>query len=113
MHEMGLMDAMLRMIDKIKAEQELEGINKIVLEVGALSGVVPRFLEECFEAVSDGTDYEDTELSIEVVPGTLRCNDCGLEFPADVEHLFCPECMSKKLTPMTGKDLTLKELQAY
>lgn len=109
---MGLMDAMLRMIDRIKAEQELESVSRIVLEVGELSGVVPRFLEECFEAVSSGTDYQQTELVIETVPGTLRCNDCEIEFPADPEHLFCPECMGKNLTPMTGRDLTLKELDA-
>ena len=38
--------------------------------------------------------------------------DCGEEFPADVNRLRCPNCCSEKLTPLTGRDLTLKEILA-
>ena len=113
MHEMGLIDAVVRMVDGIVREQQLEGVHKITLEVGEISGVEPHFLTECYEAVVSGTAYEDTELVIETVPGTFYCNDCQMEFPADVEHLFCPDCFGKNLTPMTGKDLTIKEIEAY
>ena len=113
MHEMGLIDAIVRMVDRIVKEQDLEGVKKITLEVGEISGVVPRFLTECYEAVVDGTPYEKTELVIETVPGTFRCNDCEMDFPADVEHLYCPDCFGRNLTPIAGKDLTLKEIEAY
>ena len=113
MHEMGLIDAVVRMVDGIVKEQQLEGVNKITLEVGEISGVEPHFLTECYEAVVADTPYQDTELAIEIVPGTFYCNDCEMEFPADREHLYCPECFGKNLTPMTGKDLTIKEIEAY
>ena len=113
MHEMGLIDAIVRMVDKIVQDEGLEGVKKITLEVGEISGVVPHFLAECYEAVVDGTPYEKTELVIETVPGTFRCNDCEMDFPADVEHLYCPDCFGRNLTPVAGKDLTLKEIEAY
>ena len=34
----------------------------------------------------------------------------GRFVPADVEHLNCPSCGGHKLTPLTGRDLTLKEI---
>ena len=55
---MGLMDAVLRMVDRIRREQQLGPVRKITLEVGEMSGVVPRFLEECYEAVAAGTPFE-------------------------------------------------------
>lgn len=113
MHEMGLIDAIVRMVDKIVQDEGLEGVKKITLEVGEISGVVPHFLTECYEAVVDGTPYEKTELAIETVPGVFRCNDCEMDFSADVEHLICPDCFGRNLTPVAGKDLTLKEIEAY
>ena len=113
MHEMGLMDAVLRMVGRIQQEQQLGPVRKITLEVGELSGVVPRFLEECYEAVAAGTPFEKTELAIEMVPGLARCEDCFNEFRPITAVLRCPACNGEKLTPIAGKDMTIKEIEAY
>jgi len=112
MHEMGLIDAILKTVDGVRKEQDLQEVYSITLEVGALSGAVPRFLSDCYEAVADGTPYEKTELKLEIVPGTLRCNDCVMEFPGDIDHLKCPKCGGLNLTPVSGTDLTIKEIEA-
>lgn len=111
MHEMGLVDAVLRTVSDICEQEHVTHVTKITLEVGELSGVVPRFLRECFEAIIEDTPYEDTELGIDMVPGTLRCNDCRIEFPADVNNLMCPECFGRNLTPMDGRDFLIKEIE--
>lgn len=113
MHELGICDALLRMVDKAVKEEGCDGVSSITVEVGTLSGVVPHFLSECWEAVIDGTAYEQTEIIVEVLPGKARCLDCGSEFVADVENLVCPDCGGKKLMPISGRDLTLKEIAAY
>ncbi len=112
MHEMGLIDAILRTVDGVRKEQDLREVYSITLEVGALSGAVPRFLRDCYEAVADGTAYEKTDLKLEIVPGTLRCNSCEIEFPGDIDHLSCPKCGGLNLTPLSGTDLTIKEIEA-
>ena len=68
MHELGLCDALLRMVDGIVAEEKLTAVHKITLEIGELSGVVPRFMTDCWTAVADGTRYAQTALVIETVP---------------------------------------------
>ena len=113
MHELGICDALLKMVDDIAKDEQLECISRITVEVGTLSGVVPRYLEDCWQAVVDGTVYSDTQFVVDVVVGTARCLDCGCEFEADInDRLVCPRCGGDKLTPLSGRDLTLKEIEA-
>ena len=112
MHELGICDALLKMVRNIAKEEDLDEIERITVEVGSLSGVVPMYMADCWEAVTDGTELEGVEFVIEELAGTARCLDCGSEFTADIECLRCPDCGSEKLTPLTGRDLTLKEILA-
>ena len=86
MHELALCDAMLKMVRDISREQALEGVRSITVRVGTLSGVVPRFLTDCWVAVTDGTEYDGVPLRVETEAGRARCLDCGAEFVADVER---------------------------
>ena len=113
MHELGICDAILKTVDGIVKEEQLEGVSRIVLEVGMLSGAVPRFLLDCWQAVADGTDYQDTIMEIETINGIVHCEDCGADFPADLEKLLCKKCGGSRLTPLTGTDLTIKEIEVY
>ena len=112
MHELGLCDAMLRMVRGIMQEQEITEVQRITIEVGSLSGVVPAYMEDCWTAVADGTELERAEFVVESLQGTAQCMDCDAVFPADVDHLKCPECGGQRLTPLSGRDLTLKEILA-
>lgn len=112
MHELGLCDALLRMLRKIVQDEELTAVSRITLEIGELSGVLPHFMIDCWQAVIDGTEFQDTEMVIESIPGTARCLDCEAEFRVDVNKLRCPFCRGDKLMPLTGNDMTLKEVEA-
>lgn len=113
MHELGICDALLKMVDSVAKDEELQCVKKVTVEVGTLSGVIPAYLADCWTAVTDGTAYQGTRFVVETLPGTARCLDCGAEFIAELEHLRCPDCGGERLTPLTGRDLTLKEIEAY
>lgn len=110
MHELGICDALLKMLRNIAEEEELKNVQSITVEVGTLSGVVPRFLDDCWQAVIDGTEFENVEMIVEPIEGEALCMECGERFAADLERLCCPKCGGGKLTPMSGTDLTLKEI---
>ena len=112
MHELGLCDALLRMVKDVAVKEELTSVQKITLEIGELSGVVPAYMSDCWTAVTDGTEYEQTELAIETVPGIARCLDCEKEFRIDLNSMRCPFCRGDKLMPISGNDMTLKEIEA-
>ncbi len=110
MHELGICDALLKMLRNVAQEENTNAISSITVEVGTLSGVIPRFLEDCWQAVIDGTEFEQTAMVVEVVEGMAQCLDCGEKFVADLNELRCPECGGTKLTPISGRDLTLKDV---
>ena len=111
MHEMGIADAMLKTVDRIAGQENAVRVRSVTVELGDLSGVVRRFLAECWEAVAAGTAYADTELRIHPVPGTAQCLDCDRTFVADIESLRCPNCGGVKLKPLSGQDLTIAEIE--
>ena len=114
MHELGLCDYILKTVDRVAKEEALTEVQSVTLEVGLLSGVVPRFMEDCWQAVVDGTPYENTALVIETVNGLARCLECGYEFSVDLSRaLYCPKCVSQRLMPITGKEMTLKEIEGW
>ena len=112
MHELGLCDALLRTVRDIAKKEELTHVESVTLELGELSGVVPRYMADCWEAVIDGTEYAGTKLVIETVPGIASCMDCDREFRIDMESMRCPFCGSHSLTPVSGREMTLKEIKA-
>lgn len=113
MHELGITDAMLKTVDRLILSEGMNGANSVTVEVGDLSGVVPRFLSECWEAVVAGTKYEQTGLIIQTLRGTARCEDCQAVFAIELDDLRCPNCHGSKLTPLTGRDVTITEIEAY
>ena len=76
MHELALCDAMLKMVRDISREQALEGGRSITVRVGSLSGVVPRFLTDCWVAVTDGTEYDGVPLRVEIGPKDIEAGRC-------------------------------------
>lgn len=112
MHELGIADAMVRTIDRILSDQAPgAAVRAVTVELGQLSGVVERFLYDAWRAVTDGTAYADTALRIHPVPAMARCEDCGKIFVVDPEDLYCPDCRGDKLTPISGQDLTIAEIE--
>ena len=57
--------------------------------------------------------YAGTKLVIEPVPGIASCMDCDEEFRIDVNDMRCPFCGSRSLTPVSGRDMTLREIEAW
>ncbi len=65
MHELGICDALLKMVDGIARDEGLACVRKVTVEVGSLSGVVPAYLADCWDAVTDGTPYQSTAFAVE------------------------------------------------
>lgn len=110
MHELGIISAMLKTIQQIADEEQLTQIEKIVLQVGELSGIVPSYMEDCYPAAVYKTPFENTKLELEIVPGIVRCKDCGEEFNALSYDLSCPNCHSASLSALSGRELVIKEI---
>lgn len=110
MHEVGLMQGLLNMIDTYSREYRLRKISRIVLHVGKLSNAVPEALQFAFEAISPGTLADGAELIIEQVDGRSKCTVCGYEFASSLGMWTCPEC-NQPVVIIAGQELHLQTLE--
>ena len=114
MHEVGIISAMLKTIEAVMEEEHLTRVEKIVLQVGELSGVLPHYMRECFPAAVYKTRFQDTKLELDIVPGIAKCNRCGLEFNGLKYDLTCPTCGNRHdFQRLSGDELIIKEIQGY
>lgn len=114
MHEVGIIRAMLKTIEKFMKKERLTKVEKIVLQVGELSGVLPRYMQECFLASVYKTRFQDTKLELDIVPGIAKCNRCGMEFNGLKYNLTCPTCSNRHdFQRLSGDELIIKEIQGY
>ena len=112
MHELSIISALVKTVEQIMQQEGLTQVDTIVLQVGELSGVVPHFVEECYPAAVYQTSLEQTKLKMEVIPGIVRCQDCGEEFSGYQYNLKCPKCGSERLDALSGREFILKEIVA-
>jgi len=101
---------MVHTIERIIKEQNLTEVEKLVIEVGELSGIVPRYLEQCWPAASYKTFMEDTELELIVIAGIVKCRNCGRVFNAVYSDLSCPDCKRSQMDILEGNDIIIKEI---
>ena len=81
MHEIGVVRQVLKTVENFADENGLEKIDTIVLEIGDLSLVIPKYVEDIYNVIIKGTPFEFTKLKIEVVEGQGICRDCKRAFP--------------------------------
>lgn len=110
MHELGVLNSMVHTIERVIQEEGMTEVEKIVIEVGELSGIVPKYLEQCWPAAVYKTFMEQTELEMQIIPGIVKCRNCGKVFNAMYTDLSCPECKSHDMEILSGNDMIIKEI---
>jgi len=79
MHELGILNHVVRTVGRIAKENGIEKIEHITLDVGKASGCVPAFLEKLFPiAIEKQPEMRDAELRIILSEGKgLSIKDIG------------------------------------
>ena len=110
MHEIGVVRQMCKTVMDFAAENNIQSISEIVVEIGELSLIIPKYVEDVYPLVVEDTMLKDTKLIIEEIPGLAECDECDEIFNV-VEHKgYCPNCGSFEKTVLTGKDFNIKEV---
>ena len=110
MHELGIMYNIVKLVERHKAENKLEKVYKIVLQIGEISQVVPKYIEECYLPAIDGTSLEDCVLEIEMIPATGECRECHQTFNLAEGKGVCTHCQCKEYELISGKEFSVKEI---
>lgn len=111
MHELSYM---MRMVDTALAackENDLTSVDELVIKVGETTGLVPHFLEDYYPQCIKGTILEGSKLTVNFIPVTARCDDCGTEYQPSRENSYkCPKCGSIHSKIIGGREFTLERI---
>lgn len=110
MHELGVVLEVIRIVEQFAEENQVEKIERVVLQIGELSSMIPKYIEAIYPAAIDQTMLEGTQLQIEVLPANGRCSQCGKVFRLMDQDGICPKCQSTDCEMLGGKEFYIKEI---
>jgi len=113
MHELGIIIQLVRQMESYMKEHKLSKIESLVLRVGMLSGVVPKYIEDVYPIAVKDSLLEHTRLKLEIAPGVGKCKGCNLNYHLVENDNICPRCNSEDYEIVSGKEFMIQEIHAY
>lgn len=112
MHELTLLFGVADQVGRVVQENNIDHVDAVVLEVGEATAIIPEFLKDGYEVISDEYDFlRGSELIINVIRADGRCRSCGKVFPIVENKGLCPECGSFDKDILTGQSFNIKEVR--
>lgn len=111
MHELPVVEDMIRTLDKESEEKNIERITEINLVIGELSGIIGECVQMYFDMLSKGHSCENAKLRFTHESAMLKCTGCGMEFP-HIKSFDCPHCGAMgKLVKGSGREFLIKSVE--
>ncbi|AVH62063.1 hydrogenase maturation nickel metallochaperone HypA [Nostoc sp. 'Peltigera membranacea cyanobiont' 213] len=107
MHEFGITQNIVAIVTEHAKGAKVQ---RVLLEIGKLSAIMPDAIRFCFDICTQGTVLEGATLEIVEIPGLGRCRQCGAEIYLDKPFGIC-SCGSVQLDLIAGEELKIKEIE--
>jgi hydrogenase nickel incorporation protein HypA/HybF len=111
MHELSICQSLLSQVVEIALNNGAKAVERIVIEVGPLSGVEPTLLARAFEFARSGSCAEHAELAIETTQVTVSCRICGAQSRTRPNRLLCGVCGGYRTRIVVGDELRLRRVE--
>ncbi len=107
MHELGITQNIVSIVKEHAKDKKVE---RVLLEIGKLSAIMPDAVHFCFDVCSQGTILEKAKLEIIETPGLAVCRQCGAKIVLEKPFGKC-NCGSTQLDLIAGDELKIKEIE--
>lgn len=112
MHEITILVQLVNMVEKKAIANHIaEKIDTIVVQLGQLSSIIPKYLTEYYPNVTEGTKLNGSKLIIETIPANGLCHHCSKVFGIVVYKGKCPKCGGDDWEMLSGNEFILKEIR--
>lgn len=112
MHEITILVQLVSLVEKeARANQIAEDIDSIVIQLGQLTSIVPKYLKEYYPNVTEGTLLENSKLEIEMIKANGLCHHCNKVFGILANKGKCPYCFRDDWEMLSGEEFILKEIR--
>ena len=113
MHELGIVMGIVEQMESYAKVNNLSVIEKLVLEVGEISQVVPKYIEDVYPMAIENTLLQNTKLQINIIPARGLCRDCHAVYNVLKNNKVCPKCGKENYKLLSGVEFNIKEIVAY
>lgn len=111
MHEMGLVQSIIEIVEQEMKRHQLDKLKAIHLACGRMTAVVPEQMVLCFEILTENSKLAGAELKMKIVPVTYRCRNCDREFTSEGIIFHCPSCNGEHPKLIGGRELQIEFLE--
>ena len=74
MHELGIVFHIVKTVEELAVENHVNRVNKVTLQVGEVSTVIPEYLVDCWNwKCSKSEIMQGCELEVEMIPAVTYC----------------------------------------
>ncbi|MBF0253140.1 MAG: hydrogenase maturation nickel metallochaperone HypA [Candidatus Omnitrophica bacterium] len=115
MHEMSLVNNMLKILEREITSPEIISVKKIHLEVGRMQYIVPDLMQTAFDTAKKSEKLKHTVLCMKVLPLKMKCKKCTKETSLDDEKEImsekCEFCGSDELYVNSGNEFVISSIE--
>ena len=113
MHELGIVNYVVKQVQQVAEENQLTKVNSVTLEFGEVSGIVPEYLVDYWDWYTKKTPLiEGAKLLYETIPAVTWCNACKKTYPTIQYGKTCPYCGSGETWLQQGREMNIKQIEA-
>jgi hydrogenase nickel incorporation protein HypA/HybF len=101
----------VRVTEEFARANGVVSIEALVLQIGELSSMVPKYIEDIYPMAIEGTLLAGSRVEIEVIPANGRCRLCGAVYHAVEYKGGCPACGGERMELLSGREFNVKEIR--
>ena len=111
MHELSIALGIVKIAEDERQKANAQKIDRIELEIGALSGVELDSLDFVWPMAVKDTALEKADYHVDFVEAVAECLECGQQFPIKNLYDNCTVCNGYLKDIVAGKELRVKALE--
>ncbi len=114
MHELGIVFSIIKQVDRVAEENNVDQVKEVTLEIGEVSGIVPKYLTDCWKWAVDNRSkhMKGCGVNIIIIKGRSFCEDCEKSYDTVENGKTCPFCGSGNTYLLTGNETYIKDIKA-
>ncbi|MBQ6249654.1 MAG: hydrogenase maturation nickel metallochaperone HypA [Oscillospiraceae bacterium] len=112
MHELGLVNYVVKQVSRIAEENHVAKIHSVTLEFGEVSGIVTSYLYDYWNWYTKKFPlFDGAKLLCEEIPAVTWCDDCKQTYPTVQYGKTCPHCGSGNTWLQQGNEMNIKQIE--
>ncbi len=111
MHEYSIVQSLIASCEENARVNSATQVTKVVVKIGAMSGVEPQLLETAFDTFKEETICAGAKFQINIQALKIYCHNCLKEYELEKDNYNCPSCQGVELDVLDGEDIYLMQLE--